>query len=120
VSRTGEAYDARERDEHSGNYIFVVHLPQVNPSVNSREHQLKMVLGSLMSCRTPIDDRSACNVFVARGLKLCYHIGEFCIPPGNPQPLQHFELLLQLNMMAGSPKNVDVVACHVLPGTSVH
>jgi len=40
------------------------------------------------------------------------------VPPSGP--LQHFELLLRLNMMAGSPNNVDVVACHVLPGTSVH
>jgi hypothetical protein len=40
------------------------------------------------------------------------------VPPSDP--LQHFELLLRLNMMAGSPNNVDVVACHVLPGTSVH
>jgi hypothetical protein len=40
------------------------------------------------------------------------------VPPSGP--LQHFELLLHLNMMAGSPNNVDVVACHILPGTSVH
>lgn len=30
--------------------------------------------------------------------------------------LQHFELLLGLKTMAGSPTNVDVVACHILPG----
>jgi hypothetical protein len=30
--------------------------------------------------------------------------------------LQHFEILLQLNTMAGSPNEVDVVACHALPG----
>jgi hypothetical protein len=35
-------------------------------------------------------------------------------------PLRQFELLLHLNMMAGSPNNVDVVACHILPGTSAH
>lgn len=29
-------------------------------------------------------------------------------------PLQHFELLLHLNTMAGSPSNVDVTACHIL------
>ena len=40
------------------------------------------------------------------------------VPPSGP--LQHFELLLHLNMMAGSPNNVDVMACHILPGTSVH
>jgi hypothetical protein len=39
------------------------------------------------------------------------------VPPSGP--LQHFELLLQLNMMAGSPNNVDVVACHILPGTPI-
>lgn len=33
-------------------------------------------------------------------------------------PLQKFELLLQLNTMAGSPSNVDVLACHVLAGNS--
>jgi hypothetical protein len=40
------------------------------------------------------------------------------IPPSGP--LQHFELLLRLNMMAGSPTNTNVEACHILPGTSIH
>lgn len=40
------------------------------------------------------------------------------IPPSGP--LRHLEILLRLNMMAGSPNNVDVEACHTLPGTSVH
>jgi hypothetical protein len=35
-------------------------------------------------------------------------------------PLQHFELLLGLKTMAGSPTNVDVVACHILPGQKNH
>jgi hypothetical protein len=30
-------------------------------------------------------------------------------------PIRHFELLLRLNMMAGSPTNVNVEACHILP-----
>jgi hypothetical protein len=29
-------------------------------------------------------------------------------------PLHHFEMLLRLNTMAGSPNDVDVMACHVL------
>jgi hypothetical protein len=33
-------------------------------------------------------------------------------------PLQHFELLLHLNTMAGSPNNIEVVACHILPGAT--
>jgi hypothetical protein len=33
-------------------------------------------------------------------------------------PLRHFQLLLRLNTMAGSPSNVDVLACHILPGSS--
>jgi hypothetical protein len=33
-------------------------------------------------------------------------------------PLKHFELLLRVNMMAGSPSEFDVLACHILPGTS--
>jgi hypothetical protein len=37
----------------------------------------------------------------------------------NPMgPTQHFELLLQLNTMAGSPNDIDVVACHILPGSA--
>jgi hypothetical protein len=35
-------------------------------------------------------------------------------------PLQNFEILLHLNTMAGSPNKVDVVACHILTGASVH
>jgi hypothetical protein len=31
-------------------------------------------------------------------------------------PVTHFQLLLRLNTMAGSPSNVDVVACHILHG----
>jgi hypothetical protein len=40
------------------------------------------------------------------------------IPPSGS--LQHFELLLRLNMMAGSPTNTNVEVCHILPGTSIH
>jgi hypothetical protein len=36
------------------------------------------------------------------------------------RPLQHFELLLGLKTMAGSPNDVDVVACHLLPAAPSH
>ena len=39
------------------------------------------------------------------------------IPPTGP--LQQFELLLRLNLMAGSPTNVNVEACHILPGNPI-
>jgi len=35
-------------------------------------------------------------------------------------PLKHFELLLSLNTIAGSPTTVDVAACHILPDPAVH
>jgi hypothetical protein len=35
-------------------------------------------------------------------------------------PLKHFELLLSVNVIAGSSRGFDVVACHILPGTTVH
>jgi hypothetical protein len=35
------------------------------------------------------------------------------------RPVRHFQLLLRLNTMAGSPSNVDVLACHILPGGSI-
>ena len=34
--------------------------------------------------------------------------------------LSHFEFLLRLNTMAGSPHNMDVLACHLLAGPSGH
>jgi hypothetical protein len=40
------------------------------------------------------------------------------IPPTGA--LQPFELLLRLNLMAGSPTNVNVEACHILPGNPIH
>ncbi len=35
-------------------------------------------------------------------------------------PLRHFEMLLHLNTMAGTPNNIDMVACHILPDGSAH
>ena len=35
-------------------------------------------------------------------------------------PLRHFEMLLHLNTMAGTPNNVDLVACHILPDGAAH
>jgi hypothetical protein len=35
----------------------------------------------------------------------------------NSGEVQHWQLLLQLNAMAGSPSNVDVIACHLLNGS---
>jgi len=35
-------------------------------------------------------------------------------------PLRHFEMLLHLNTMAGTPNNIDLVACHILPDGSPH
>lgn len=37
-----------------------------------------------------------------------------------PWASRHFEFLLRLNTMAGSPHNTDVVACHLLAGASGH
>jgi hypothetical protein len=34
-------------------------------------------------------------------------------------PMQSFELLLRLNTMAGSPNNIDLIACHILTGAVV-
>lgn len=35
-------------------------------------------------------------------------------------PLRHFEMLLHLNTMAGTPNNIDLVACHILSDGSAH
>ena len=36
------------------------------------------------------------------------------------RPIQHFEILLGLKTMAGSPSDVNIIACHSLPGTESH
>jgi len=33
-------------------------------------------------------------------------------------PIRHFEMLLHLNTIAGTPNNIDLVACHILPDAS--
>jgi len=38
----------------------------------------------------------------------------------SPGPLKHFELLLRVSMMASSPSEYDVLACHILPDTAAH
>jgi hypothetical protein len=35
-------------------------------------------------------------------------------------PIRHFEMLLHLNTMAGTPNNIDLVACHILPDATTH
>jgi hypothetical protein len=35
-------------------------------------------------------------------------------------PIRHFEFLLHLNTMAGTPNNIDLVACHILTDASAH
>jgi hypothetical protein len=35
-------------------------------------------------------------------------------------PIRHFEMLLHLNTMAGTPNNIDSVACHILPDAQAH
>lgn len=58
----------------------------------------------------------AAGKFVMEIPRLSATLKKCGIPPTGP--LQHFELLLRLNTMAGSPSNVDVLACHILPGNS--
>jgi hypothetical protein len=45
-------------------------------------------------------------------------LGNCGISPAGP--LQHFEILLHLNTMAGSSSKFDIVACHILPSAVVH
>jgi hypothetical protein len=35
-------------------------------------------------------------------------------------PLRHFEILLRVKMMASSASDYDVMACHILPGTTAY
>jgi hypothetical protein len=35
-------------------------------------------------------------------------------------PIRHFEMLLHLNTIAGTPNHIDLVACHILPDGAAH
>ena len=58
----------------------------------------------------------AAGNFVTDPLRLAAALRNCGISPGGP--LKHFEILLRVDTMAGSPSQFDVVACHVLAGGS--
>ncbi|MGB0083148.1 MAG: hypothetical protein WBP90_16620, partial [Terracidiphilus sp.] len=58
----------------------------------------------------------AAGDFVTDPLRLAAALRNCGISPGGP--LKHFEILLRVDTMAGSPSQFDVVACHVLAGGS--
>ncbi len=45
-------------------------------------------------------------------------LGTCGIPPDGP--LQHFEILLHLNTMAGAPSKLETLACHTISSSAVH
>jgi hypothetical protein len=58
----------------------------------------------------------AAGNFVTDPARLSAAIRNCGISPAGP--LRHFEILLHVNTMAGTPSQLEVVACHVLPGGS--
>ena len=57
---------------------------------------------------------AATGELVADGQRLSSELKSCGISPSGP--IRHFQLLLALNTMAGSPSDVKVIACHILPG----
>jgi hypothetical protein len=60
----------------------------------------------------------AAGKFVTDLPRLSTELRRCGIAPSSPS--QHFEILLHLNTMAGTPNNIDLVACHILPDASAH
>jgi hypothetical protein len=57
---------------------------------------------------------AATGELVADGQRLSTELKSCGISPAGPT--RYFQLLLALNTMAGSPSDVKVIACHILPG----
>jgi hypothetical protein len=57
---------------------------------------------------------AATGELVTDGERLSTELKSCGISPSGP--IRHFQLLLALNTMAGSPSDVKVIACHILPG----
>jgi hypothetical protein len=55
----------------------------------------------------------AAGKFATDLTRLSAELSKCGIPPTGS--LRHFEMLLHLNTMAGTPNNIDSVACHILP-----
>ena len=55
--------------------------------------------------------------FVTDLPRLSMELQKCGIPPSGP--LRHFEMLLRVNVMAGTSLGYDVMACHILPVTAV-
>jgi hypothetical protein len=60
----------------------------------------------------------AAGKFATDLLRLSTELRKCGIAPAGA--LQHFEMLLHLNTMAGTPNNIDLVACHILPDGPAH
>src|SRR5262252_5947676 len=45
--------------------------------------RMQRMLQEFLACKAPIDDKSPCNVFLGRALKLVYNIADFDLP-GQP------------------------------------
>jgi hypothetical protein len=60
----------------------------------------------------------AAGKFATDMTRLSTELSKCGIAPSGP--LRHFEMLLHLNTMAGTPNNIDSVACHILPDAPAH
>jgi hypothetical protein len=60
----------------------------------------------------------AAGKFATDLIRLSTELNKCGITPSGP--VRHFEMLLHLNTMAGTPNNIDLVACHILPDPSAH
>jgi hypothetical protein len=58
----------------------------------------------------------AAGELITNGLRLSTELQNCGITPTGP--VKYFQLLLGLNTMAGSPSDVQVIACHILPGSA--
>jgi hypothetical protein len=61
---------------------------------------------------------AAAGIFATDLPRLATELRKCGIAPSGPP--RHFEMLLHLNTMAGTPNNIDLVACHIIPDAPTH
>ncbi|MCX6621260.1 MAG: hypothetical protein NTY38_09295 [Acidobacteria bacterium] len=70
----------------------------------------------LLVAGTNAESTEAAGQFVANSAELGRTLQAHGIDPGGP--VCHFEILVRVHAMAGSPSTLDVVACHRLPAST--
>ncbi len=110
---------------HPGPHESPTYIPTANGSVTGQSFAIIALVQNpnqnghiLLVAGTTGVGTEAAGRMVTDPTRLSNALHECGIRPDGP--LKHFELLLRLSAMAGSPINSEVAACHILPDAKTH